>query len=193
MGMKFLRVLLASVVLSSCAADRVPPTSAPASPAEEFSAIFANISNVGAVGAAPVKIRITRWTGDAEHETLMGILSSKGTEALVRELTGMKAVGSIGTQQELPYELRYARQYPLEGGGRRVVLMSDRPMSALERMSTSQSRDYPLTWIDITLDAAGRGDGSISLAARLRLVGNVLGIEGLANQPAKLNEVRKIK
>lgn len=193
MRMKLLRILLASVVISSCAGDRVPPTSAPASPTEEFSAIYANISNVGAVGAAPVKIRITRWTGDEEHETLMSVLSTKGTEALVRELSDVKSVGSIGTQQELPYDLRYARQYPLKGGGRRLVLMSDRPMSGVERMSNSQSRDYPLTWIDITLDAEGRGEGSISLAARLRLVGNVLGVEGFANQPAKLNEVRKVK
>lgn len=192
--MNILRILLATILLSSCAAERGAPTSAPEGlKAEEFSAIFANISNVGAVGAAPVTIRLTRWTSDGEHEKLMSVLVSKGTETLVRELHNVKSVGSIGTPQELPYDLRYARQYPLEGGGRRLILMSDRPMSALERMSFSESRDYPLTWIDIRLDAADRGEGSISLAARLRLVGNVLGIEGFANQPAKLNEVRKVK
>jgi len=160
---------------------------------EEFSAIFANISNVGAVGAAPLTIKISRWTGDEEDDKLMSVLREKGTEALVRELQDTKAVGSIGTPQELPYDLRYARQLRTEKGGRRIILMTDRPMAFAERVSGSVSRDYPLTWIELRLDAEGRGDGSVSIAARLRLVGDVLGIENLANQPARLNEVRKVK
>ena len=43
------------------------------------------------------------------------------------------------------------------------------------------------------LDAEGNGEGSIYLAARLRLVGDYLGIEDFANQPAKLAEVKKVK
>ena len=160
---------------------------------EAFSAIFANISNVGQVGAAPVTIRITRWTDAAEHEKLMSILEAKGTEALVRALQDGKATGSIGTPQQLPYELRYARQYPTEGGGRRIILMTDRPMAFAERTGASPSRDYPLTWIELQVDANGRGEGSISIAARLRLLGDILGIEDYANQPAKLNDVKPIK
>jgi hypothetical protein len=161
--------------------------------AEEFSAIFSNISNVGSVGATPITIRISRWTGNEEDEKLMSVLRDKGNEAFVRELQEAKAVGSIGTPQELPYDLRYARQTPTEKGGRRIILMTDRPMAFAERMSASVSRDYPLTWIELRLDANGRGEGSLSVATRLRLLDNVLGIEDLANQPARLNEVKKIK
>lgn len=160
---------------------------------EEFSAIFANISNVGAVGAAPVTIRITRWTPEGEQEKLMAILAAKGTDGLVRALQDAKSVGSIGTPQQLPYDLRYARQEKMEGDGRRIILMSDRPMEAWERLSAAVSRDYPITWIELKLDASGRGEGSISLAARLRLLGDILGIEDYGNQPAKLNDVRKVK
>ena len=160
---------------------------------EEFSAIFANISNVGRVGASPVTIRITRWTSDGENEKLMAILAAKGTDGLVRALQDAQSVGSIGTPQQLPYDLRYARQETMEGGGRRIILMSDRPMEVWERMSAAVSRDYPITWIELKLDAGGRGEGSILLAARLRLLGDILGIEDYGNQPAKLNEVRKVK
>ena len=160
---------------------------------EEFSAIFANISNVGRVGAAPVTIRIRRWTSDGENEKLMAILGGQGTDGLVRALQEAQSVGSIGTPQQLPYDLRYARQEKMEGGGRRIILMSDRPMEAWERMSAAVSRDYPITWIELKLDASGRGEGSISLAARLRLLGDILGIEDYGNQPAKLNDVRKVK
>jgi hypothetical protein len=160
---------------------------------EEFSAIFSNISNVGAVGATPITIRITRWTDNDEDEKLMSILRDKGNDAFVRELQEAKSVGSIGTPQQLPYDLRYARQTPTEKGGRRIVLMTDRPMAFAERTSSSLSKDYPVTWIELRLDDKGRGDGTISIATRLRLLGNVLGIEDLGNQPAKLNEVKKIK
>jgi hypothetical protein len=160
---------------------------------EEFSAVYTNISNVGAVGALPVTIRIRRWTGDDEHVSLMRRLAKDGTEAIVRDLQEAKSVGSIGTPQTLPYDLRYARQYPLEGGGRQVILMTDRPMSVFERFSGSVTRDYPLTWIELKLDAAGKGEGSMLLAARLRLIGDVLGIEDFANQPAKLSDIRKVK
>ena len=44
-------------------------------------------------------------------------------------------MGSIGTQQQLPYDLRYARQQKLEDGGRKIVLMTDRPMEYWERIS----------------------------------------------------------
>lgn len=182
-------VLLLVPMLLGLSPTRAQTNSLP----EEFSAIFANISGVGAVGAAPVTIRITRWTDDAENEKLMTLLSSRGTEALVRELQSAKSTGSIGTPQELAYDLRYARQEPLDGGGRQFVLMTDRPMAPAERMSASRSRDYPVTWIELRLDPNGRGEGTISLAARLRLLGNVLGIEDYGTQPAKLNQIRKIK
>ena len=188
------RRLAALGLLTACTTFQLAGAAAQSKTApEEFSAIFANISNVGRVGAAPVTIRITRWTSDGENEKVMAILGAKGTDGLVRALQNAQSVGSIGTPQQLPYDLRYARQEKMEGGGRRIILMSDRPMETWERMSAAVSRDYPITWIELKLDASGRGEGSISLAARLRLLGDILGIEDYGNQPAKLNEVRKVK
>ena len=183
--------LVAVCVASSLVAVAAGPQTRTS--AEEFSAIYANISNVGRVGAAPVTIRINRWTSDEEGERLMAVLADKGTDALVRQLQNAKSVGSIGTPQQLPYDLRYARQQKFENGGRKIVLMTDRPMEYWERISAAISRDYPITWIELKVGADGRGEGSISLAARLRLVGDILGIEDYANQPAKLNEIKKIK
>ena len=160
---------------------------------EEFSAVYTNIGTVGAVGALPVTIRITRWTDEDEHQRMMKELAAGGTDALVRELSRARSVGGIGTPQELPYDLRYARQSPVEGGGRKIVLMTDRPMSFLERLNASVTRDYPITWIELHLGADGRGEGTMSIAARLRLVGDILGIEDFANQPAKLNDIKKVR
>ena len=193
MYMTLMHRVLCSGVLAGCALLHLPLAAAQKGPLEEFSAIYTNIGNVGAVGTLPVTIRISRWTSDDENERLMTTLAKKGNDALVRELQEADSVGSIGTPQELPYHLRYARQQPYEGTGRRIILMTDRPMSALERFSGSRSRDYSVTWIDLKLDAQGRGEGSMSLAARLRLVGDILGIEDYGNVPAKLNDIKKVR
>ena len=188
----FLMMLLA-VVTGACAASTQSAGPAGASTDELLTANYTNIGNVGAAGATPVNIRITGWTSDAEHERLMAVLAQKQTEGFVRELRQLKQVGSIGAPQELAYPLLYARQSRTKEGGRRITLASDRPMSFAERVGSSVSRDYPLTWIDITLDANNEGTGTMVLAARLRISGDVLGIEDLSSQSAKLGDVKKVR
>ena len=184
---------------TSCAAAvaatlvSLPPVQAQSKVNEEYSAIYTNISNVGAVGAVPITIRISRWTTDQEHEQLMKVLADRGNEAFVRELQRADRTGSIGTPQELPYHLRYARQGAYEKTGRRIILMTDRPMSFAERTSGGRTRDYSVTWIDLRLDAEGKGEGTISLATRLKLAGDILGVEDLGNIPAKLTNIKKVR
>lgn len=196
--MLYARVLVvvgASVLLAGCGGSTgaASTSSQPRMPVETFSANFTNISNVGATGATPVTIRVTRWTPDDEHARLMGILAKDGNEAFTRELQGVKETGSIGVPQELAYPLLYARQVRTQEGGRKIMLITDRPMTFQERVGSSISRDYPLTWIEMTLDKADRGEGSVVLAARLRLLGDVMGVEDLSNQPARLTAIRRVR
>ena len=186
--------IVCSVVAGACAASTqssATTTSGEAGAGELFTANYTNIGTVGGTGATPVNIRVTRWTTDAEHNRLMTALSQKQTPGFVRELRQMPQTGSIGAPQELAYPLLYARQTKTKEGGRRITLATDRPMSFEERTGSSVSRDYPLTWIDITLDGNDRGTGTMVLAAQLRIIGDVLGIEDLSSQPAKLTDVKK--
>ena len=188
-------LVAASVVLAGCASSTssgAPASGGARAPVEEFSANFTNISNVGATGATPITIRITRWTSDDEHVRLMRILSKDGNETFTRELQGVKDTGSIGVPQELAYPLLYARQMRTQDGGRKIMLITDRPMTFQERVGSSISRDYPLTWIEMTLDKEDRGEGYVVLAARLRLLGEILGVEDLGNQPARLRSIRRV-
>ena len=182
--------LIAFTLLLGLAAHAQQP---PAAKPEEFSANFTNIGNVGATGATPVTIRIRQWTGEDDYIRLMTVLQKDGNEAFTRELQRQKQVGSIGVPQELAYPLLYARQVRTKDGGRKITLMTDRPMTFQERTGSSFSRDYPLTWIEMTLDKEDRGDGYMVLAARLRLLGEVLGIEDLSTQPAKLTLIRRVR
>ena len=162
-------------------------------PREEFSATLSNISNVGGVGLTPLTIRITRWTSDADHERMMELLRDKGQDAFLRALTDQDAVGSIATPVSLKYDFFYAREEPLAEGGRKIFMITDRPMDIYERLNATRSRDYPFTVIEITLDKEGRGQGTLAQLVQLRLLGNFLGIENLATSPMKLADVKKVK
>lgn len=159
---------------------------------EEFSAILTNISNVGRAGLTPVTIRISRWTPDEENERLLATLRDEGQDAFLRALLNVKPVGSIATPTSLRYDFFYAREIPGDGG-RRIMLISDRPMRIAERLGAGPGRDYPFTVIELRLDKEGRGEGTVAQMVQLRLVGNVLGIENLASGPMKLGEVKKVK
>ena len=160
---------------------------------EEYSAILTNISNVGRAGLTPVTIRITRWTPDDENARLLGILEKDGQDAFLRALVDVKPVGSIGTPTSLSYDFFYARQSTMESGGRRIMLITDRPMQIWERLSAAPSRDYPFTVVELRLDKDGRGSGSLAQLVQLKLSGNVLGIENLASSPMRLNEIKRTK
>jgi hypothetical protein len=159
---------------------------------EEFTGVAANISNVGAAGLVPVTIRIERWTGPEEQAKLLGALRESGQDEFLKALTRAKVVGWIATPTSLRYDFFYAQQQPTETG-RRIMMITDRPMAISERMSASPSRDYPFTVVEFHVDKEGRGTGTLAQLVQLRLIGEYLGIENLATSPIKLNDLRKVK
>lgn len=160
---------------------------------EQFTAFAVNISNVGRTGASPIDITIERWTPDAERDRLMEVFKKGGPDALLGALRETRRVGSIRTPDSLAYDLRYARQMPGEEGGRRIVIVTDRPVGFWEAANRPITIDYPFTLIELQLDRAGEGVGKLSIATKITLNGNVLTLEDFANQPVMLNNVRKVK
>lgn len=179
-------VVAAAVLLTQTAYTR-------AQPAEHFAAIAANISNVGASGLVPMDIHITRWTTDEEHQHLFETLGKKGQDAFLDELLDQKPAGWAATPTSLRYDFFYARQDRKAEGGRRIMMITDRPMLIAERMTASPSREYPFTVIEMHLDENDEGRGTLAQLVQLRLVGNILGIDNLASSPVRLNEIRKVK
>ena len=126
------------------------------------------------------------------QRTLLGILREKGQSAFLDAMLDGDAVGSISTPTSLKYDFFYARQSMTPEGERRIMLISDRPMTVSERMSASPSREHPFTVIDLRLKD-GKGEGTLAQMVQLRLLGNILGIENLASGPMKLGDVKKVK
>ncbi len=151
--------------------------------------------------AATIDINITRWTTDDERQHLFNVLTKKGQRALVRELrrqpeTGSFRVISAGPSaagaSRMPSErLRYARQIPLENGGRRIVLGFDRPITMSEAVNQPRWRNFDVTLFFIDLDAENVGDGQLAIGVRLTVdkATDTLKIESFATEPVRLIRV----
>jgi hypothetical protein len=90
--------------------------------------------------------------------------------------------------------LRYAREFKREGGGRRLVLGLDRPISFAESVRQPRWRDYDITLVVIDLDAEGNGEGQLAMGVRLAVdqEKRALVIENFGTEPVRLTRVSKV-
>jgi hypothetical protein len=164
---------------------------------QEFTGVAVSIGTPGnPAGIAPVDIVITRWSTPAERQRLVHAFTGEGQSAAVGELQDMKAVGTIRVNnQGLAYDLRYAREFKNEDGGRRIFLLTDRPIGAWEAFVQPRYSEYPFTLIEMRLDRDGRGSGTITLAARINASedGRFVQIENYASSPIQFNDIKQTK
>lgn len=117
-------------------------------------------------GTAQIEITIDRWSTPEELEALFDA-GERGQQALADALYDTPAVGSVRTPQNLAHSLHYAVQRTDENGVRHIYLATPRPMSYWEMVGRSRSAAYPITFIELRVDAEGKGEGDMSLAARV--------------------------
>jgi hypothetical protein len=144
--------------------------------------------------ASVVDLTITRWSTDDERQDLIKIFRMNGSDALFDALQDADSVGSLRTPDSAAWDLHYAIQIPLEGGGRRIILATDRPIGFWEVYENSRSVSYPFTLIEIRLDDDGRGEGRMSVATRVELSpdGKQIQLEDYSAQPVLLRNVRRV-
>src|SRR5262245_2459137 len=113
---------------------------------EEFTAFAININSRPTGPQRPttaqLTIRIERWSTDEEKDSLLKIVKqddnvNRMNQELLTALQRMPRVGTIRESSSLAWDLRFARQAPLEEGGRRIVVGTDR------RMPFWEVRDRP--------------------------------------------------
>ena len=146
-----------------------------------------------------LQINITRWTTDEEREALFAELIENGQQGLYQALQKQEETGwarSRGTSamRTFPREvIRYARQFDLGEGKRRIVLALDRPISFWEAVNQPRWRDYDITLVVMDVDAKGEGEGQLAMGVRLQLNMETkqLVIENFGSEPVRLNRIRK--
>jgi hypothetical protein len=166
-------------------------------PVEELRAFAVNMSNTS-TGAArnsgTVDITINRWTTDAERDRLVAVMKEKGADGLLNALRKMDEIGHIQSAGSLGYPLRFAREVSLSGGGRRIIIGTDRRMSFLELRDQPRTVDYPFVIMDIRLNADGKGEGKLMPLAKITQdTDHIVEIENYASEPVRLTSVQSKK
>jgi hypothetical protein len=158
---------------------------------EKFTGFAINMN--GAANTATIDFTISRWSTDAERKTLLSLIPEehKSAQKLVDALQDMKSVGSIRTPQTLAWDLRYARQFKLPEGGRRIVLVTDRPIGFREAANSTRSMDYPFSILEIRLNANDEGEGKIFSGSKIYVENGELVVENWGTQPTRFNNIKK--
>jgi hypothetical protein len=187
------KVLRRIVCCAAAIAGFAAAAAAESAPPVDFEAIAINISNVGRTGAVPVQIRIERWSSDDERNKLRAALQEAGGEGLREALDDIEPrVGFIRSPGELGWDIRFARESALPGGGRRVIIATDRPMSFGERVANPRSAEYEFMVAELRINAQGKGEGKLVPFAKVswNAGAKTIEIENYANEPVRLTEVR---
>jgi hypothetical protein len=159
---------------------------------ERFTAFAIDMTGLGSTRTSTVEIVVSRWSTESEQTRLTELLLDKGATALLDVLRGLPAAGYLRTPATLGYDLHFAREFPGEDGGRRIILATDRPIGFWEASHQPRSIDYPFTLIELRLNRDGEGEGKMSIATKI--IGdrekNLIELEDYASQPVRLMNVR---
>jgi hypothetical protein len=134
--------------------------------------------------------RIAQYTTDDEVQSFAQLVKDKGTDSLRRALEKedkgrINAVGSTGNQ----IAVARRRQH---GSETIITIVTARTMPFVELYNNGRSRDYPFGYLQVKLDATGRGTGQIMAAAKIRFdkKKGQYEIESFGNQYIKATNVR---
>ena len=141
-------------------------------------------------GANRVELRVTGTSPNAMQARMLDALKT-GQQALLEVLRDAPSVGTVRFGTELAWDLRYAHRQPLDEGGVRIAMITDRPMGVFELWNAPRYAQYPFTLITIDLDASGRGMGEMILAARITADpgGQFVHVQNFASEPIQLLEL----
>ena len=194
MRVKMVRFPALALALGIASALIAPQPISGQNATERFTGFAINMNS--GPSTATVDFTIERWSTDAERQRLLAIIAEHKdpTDPLLKALQKMPKVGYIRTPQTLAWDLRYAYQVPLDEGGRRVVLATDRPIGFREARNQDRTMDYPFTIIEVRLNDKGEGEGKIQFGTKIfkDKKGNLV-IENYAQQPVRFNNIKPLK
>jgi hypothetical protein len=176
-------------VVASASAQGVPQTRPEPGnkPIETFTARAFQMQR-GATGV--VEIQVTRWSTDAERQTLLDILKESGQPAMLDALQKMPQVGYYRMPNTMGVALFYARSNELPDGTRQVVLGTDRSIGMATR--SPQASKYDATIIEIRFKkGSDKGEGKIVLAGKASIgKDGKVQISNYQGEPVRLMDVQ---
>ena len=161
---------------------------------ETFHATATVATAGGAKATAPVTIVIVRPTPAEEGRSLASAFTTGGEAALRQALAGLKTTGSVQIGKGTPTAARIALDRPTSNG-RLLTIVTDKPILFLGGgLPDAKPKDgYGFAVLDIEVDAQGNGSGTLSPAAKLKVVQGAFVVDDYASEAIRLTGVKRAR
>jgi hypothetical protein len=174
-------------VLFAASAGAQTPAGAP----ETFSAT-AEVKTASGPISASIQIHIQRYTLDFDRKTLESALEHGGYASFVSALRKVPEVGSVAVGDG-QFAVRYAREQQT-AKGRTIVIVTDKAVFFVggARANAKPRAGYESALIQLVVDPAGAGSGTMAGAARVKPGGETgVRIDSYAEEPVVLTKVTR--
>ena len=139
----------------------------------------------------PFNLVIEQQSTPEEAARAVAVLAERGQDGLLKELQGKK-LGYFSMGSQLGRDLNFVQITPTANGGRRILVLFERWLNTFEVRYGTRSQDYPYAYLELYVDASGKGEGTMISAARIRYDKgeNQIEVENFGIYPARLAGVR---
>lgn len=96
-----------------------------------------------------VTIIIEQYSTAADQQMLLQAFETKGQQGLYDALYKMPSHGHIAITGTMGYDISYARVFQLPNGGRKIRVLTTRPITMGEMRNDSISSDYSLSALEM--------------------------------------------
>ena len=161
-----------------------------------------NMSNTATGANQTIRINIDRWSNASQRQHLIATFIEKKQDGLLKELEKQPEVGRFNfpgymgpdpnNTMRLGTDIRYAMSFPMENGGRRIVVITPRVIGFQEARNQPRTVDYPFSLFEMRFGKDGKGEGRLAYATQISFdkKKNSIEIENYSSEPVRLNELR---
>jgi hypothetical protein len=142
-----------------------------------------------------IDIVIERWSTPEELKSFQAASTEGGDDALLKALQKAKPrCGYVRTETSIPWDLYLASETPLPGGGRKIVVATDRPVGYWEAFNASRRDEYKFSLAEVRIGADGKGEGKAIPYAQLSYDKdtNTFEVENYQQLPVRLTQVEVV-
>ena len=134
-----------------------------------------------------VTITIDSYSTPDDQKALIDAFTQGGQAALSKTLSKMKPKGRLAVTGTLGYDIGYVRTFPNENG-RKIRLITDRPIKFAEARNNGRSKDYDLSAIELNIsNDNAKSSGSLIVGLRVKVdKDNQIVFESFGSGPWKL-------
>lgn len=117
-----------------------------------------------------ITMTIDSYSTPADQKILIDAFNTGGHDLFVKTLSKMAPKGRVAITGTVGYQIAYIRTFPTETG-RRIRLITDRPIQFTEAYNSGRSTDYDLSAIEINLNTSDpkKSDGSLIVAGKFKV------------------------